>query len=218
MGFSQHMKKKKKGGGGGEAWVGNSLAGRKKKGVLIYNTWVKNLETWPQPKLSEASYQMLLFLGGLKIRLVEEWTKCPGGCGRKQELGWVGDSDRRPQGWAQGRQLLGWPQALQEELATWQESFTFPQSTFLPCRGKRCQHFPLGFPKATWHSFPPKYPGKWTSVKFKSLPPSHTHPGDLFSLTQSNTRFYLSRMGNTVPGFWQLLRLPKHTHQTPCWG
>lgn len=69
----------------------NSLTGKKKKKVvLIYNTWVKNLETWPQPKLSEPSYQMLLFLGSLKIRLVEERIRSLSGCGRNG-VGWVRD-------------------------------------------------------------------------------------------------------------------------------
>lgn len=36
-------------------------------------------------KASEASYQMLLFLGSLKIKLVVGWARCPSGCCRKQE-------------------------------------------------------------------------------------------------------------------------------------
>jgi len=36
-------------------------------------------------KASEASYQMLLFLGSLKITLVVGWARCPSGCCRKQE-------------------------------------------------------------------------------------------------------------------------------------
>lgn len=78
---------------------------------------------------------MLLFLGGLKIRLVEEWTRCPSGCGRKQEVGGGALSGEGPRD-SPGGQLLGWPQASQEELATWpEENFTFPGSAALPFRG-----------------------------------------------------------------------------------
>lgn len=139
---SQEKKKREK-----IAWLE-----KKKKVVLIYNTWVKNLETWPQPKPSEPSYQMLLFLGSLKIRLVEEWIRSPSGCGRKG--GGMGEGrqggsllERVPPGpgdvssWAGPRASWGG----MGELHLWVDV--------------RCHLCPLGFPEVPWHCCPSKYPG-----------------------------------------------------------
>lgn len=69
--------------------------------VFIYNTWVKNLEIWPKPKVSEGWYQMLLFWDGLKIRQIEKWTRCLISYGRKQGTQWERGSVRLGSGLGQ---------------------------------------------------------------------------------------------------------------------
>lgn len=127
---------------------------------------------------------MLLFLGGLKIRLLEEWTRCPSGCDRKQSgAGVGGPQPGAARCWAGPTRGMG-----NLARAEYQGLSCHP-----PSRQREAwwPHLPPGFPKAAWRALPPKYPGK------ESLVMSNPHPllqGISFYL---NTLFPLK--GNCLP-------------------
>lgn len=74
---------KRKGGGGGE--TDRQKDRERERASSHLQSLSQEFKSVTTAKASEPSYQMLLFLGNLKIKLAEGWARCPSGCCRKQE-------------------------------------------------------------------------------------------------------------------------------------
>lgn len=75
----------------------------KKKRAFIYNTWVKNLETWPQSKPSEALVSNVVIFGWLENKAAWGMDKVPQWLWQEAERSRGGGASAR------GSPVLGWP-------------------------------------------------------------------------------------------------------------
>lgn len=135
----------------------NSLTGKKRSSHLQYLS--QEFGNMTPAKAFRGLVSNVVIFGWLENKAGWEVDKVPEWLW--QEAG-GGGSVRSGSGLGLGQPAAGLAPGLTRKIGNLAGGELHLPSLYLPAlqREGRCQHFPLGSPKATWHFFPSKYPGK----------------------------------------------------------